>query len=198
MKRSLGAQTLVYPTPVFVVGSYSKDGKPDAMVAAWGGICASQPPSVAVSVRKARQTYENIVHTRAFTVGIPSEAQVQAADYFGIVSGRQVDKFAATGLTPVRSDLVDAPYIEEFPLVLECRLLHSFDLGSHTQFVGEILDVKADESALGEGGSPDIEKVKPLLYCPDRSMAYYGAGKKVATAFSAGKVFRRQPRDAGL
>src|ERR1022692_4120119 len=112
------------------------------------GICCSQPPCVAVSLRKATYTHGNIVERRAFTISIPSEAHVSQADYLGLVSGRSVDKFAAAKLTPVKSDLVDAPYVKEFPLVLECRLVQAIELGLHTQFVGEILDVKAEESVL--------------------------------------------------
>ncbi len=192
MKKSLGAQTLVYPTPVWVIGTYSADNQPNAMTAAWGGICCSQPPCVAVSVRKARQTYANIMEHRGFTVNIPSEAQMKAADYCGLVSGRTANKFTETGLTPKASELVHAPLIEEFPLVLECRLLHAFDLGAHTQFVGEILDVKAEDAVLGKNGSPDIEKIKPFLYAPDAGMGYYGVGRFLGRAFSVGRDFKRK------
>jgi flavin reductase (DIM6/NTAB) family NADH-FMN oxidoreductase RutF len=182
MKKSLGAKALVYPTPVFVVGTYDPQGKPNVMTAAWGGICCSQPPCVAVSLRQATYTHGNLVGRRAFTISLPSEAQVRAADYFGMVSGRSVDKFAAANLTPVRSDLVDAPYVQEFPMVLECRLAHIIELGLHTQFVGEIMDVKVDESALGGDGRADIKKVKPLVFTPD-TQAYYGIGDFIAAAF---------------
>src|SRR5512136_926866 len=141
MMKSLGAQTLIYPAPVLVVGTYDKAGKPNVMTASWGGICCSQPPCVAVSLRKATYTYGNILERKAFTISIPSEAYVKEADYFGLVSGRGTDKFAATKLTPVHSDLVDAPYVKEFPLIVECKLAHVIDLGLHTQFVGEVVDV---------------------------------------------------------
>ena len=95
------------------------------MNAAWGGICCSKPPCVAVSLRKATYSYAGIVERKAFTVGIACEGRMVEADYVGIASGRDVDKFAVAGLTPVRSDLVDAPYAAEFPVVLECRLLHT-------------------------------------------------------------------------
>lgn len=186
MKKSLGAKTLVYPTPVFVVGTYDKAGKPNAMTAAWGGICCSQPPSVAVSLRKATYTHGNIVSRRAFTISIPSEGRVKEADYLGLVSGRSVDKFAAAKLTPVKSDLVDAPYVKEFPLVLECRLTHTIELGLHTQFVGEILDVKAEEAVLDGKGRVDIEMLEPLVFAPD-TQSYHGIGRFVGQAFSMGK-----------
>ncbi len=187
MKKSLGARTLVYPTPVFVVGTYGADGKPNVMTASWGGICCSQPPCVAVSLRKATYSYGNIVARKAFTISIPPEAHVQAADYFGLVSGRNVDKFASAKLTPVRSDCVDAPYVQEFPMVVECRLVHNFELGLHTQFVGEIVDVKVDEVVLGSGGAADIKKVMPLVFTPD-TQAYYGIGNFIAKAFSVGEM----------
>ena len=187
MKKSLGAKTLVYPTPVFIVGTYDKAGKPNAMTAAWGGICCSQPPCVAVSLRKATYTHGNIVARRAFTISIPSEKHVRQADYLGLVSGRSVDKFATAKLTPVKSDLVDAPYVKEFPLVLECKLAHTIELGLHTQFVGEILDVKAEDTVLDGKGHVDIKKMKPLAFTPD-TQSYYGIGKLVAQAFSAGKT----------
>ena len=187
MKKSLGAKTIVYPTPVLIVGTYDKDGKPNVMTAAWGGICCSVPPCLAVSLRKATHSYGSIVHRKAFTVSLPSERYVKEADYFGLVSGRDEDKFAATGLTPVRSDLVDAPYIAEFPLVLECRLAHTIELGLHTQFVGEILDVKADEDVLDAAGLPDLEKLRPMLYATE-VRSYHGFGRFLGKAFSIGKT----------
>ncbi len=186
MKKSIGAKTLVYPTPVFVVGTYDKDGKPNVMTAAWGGICCSKPPCVAVSLRKPRYSYKNIIERKAFTVNITPQKYVKESDYFGIASGRNKDKFAASGLTPVKSDLVDAPYIKEFPLALECKVLHTIEIGVHIQFIGEILDVKADEAMLNDEGVPDIEKVKPILFAPEMQ-AYYGVGDFLGKAFSIGK-----------
>jgi flavin reductase (DIM6/NTAB) family NADH-FMN oxidoreductase RutF len=186
MKKSVGAKTIVYPTPVFVVGTYDKAGKANVMTAAWGGICCSTPPCVAVSLRKATYTYGNIVAHKAFTISIPSENYVKEADYFGLVSGEKEDKFAASGLTPVKSDLVDAPYVKEFPLVLECKVLHTLEIGLHTQFVGEIMDVKADEAVIGEKGLPEIEAVRPFSYAPE-SRGYYRIGSFLGKAFSIGR-----------
>lgn len=191
MKKSVGAETIVYPTPVFAVGTYDRHGNANVMTAAWGGICCSSPPCVAVSLRRATYTHGNIVERQAFTISVPSERYVREVDYFGIVSGKREDKFSAVGLTPIRSDLVDAPYIAEFPFVLECRLIHTFELGMHTQFVGEIIDVKADETVLGDNGLPDISKVKPLVYAPG-NQAYYGIGDVLGGAFSIGKELRRK------
>jgi flavin reductase (DIM6/NTAB) family NADH-FMN oxidoreductase RutF len=158
------------------------------MTAAWGGICASKPPCVAVSLLKSRYTYENIMEQQAFTINIASEAYVKSVDYFGIASGRDVDKFSVTGLTPVKSTLINAPYIEEFPMILECKLLKTVEIGSHTHFIGEVLDVKADAAVLTEDGLPDIEKVMPICFGPAK-VAYFGIGKKLGKAFSIGKAF---------
>jgi len=186
MKKSLGAKTIVYPTPVFVVGTYDKNGRANVMTASWGGLCCSTPPCIAVALRKVTYSYGNIVERKAFTINIPSEAYVKEADYFGLVSGKDTDKFAAARLTPVKSDLVDAPYVKEFPFVLECKLAHSLEIGIHTQFIGEIVDIKAEESMLNEKGNLDIEKVKPFLFTPE-SRIYYRVGPFLAKAFSIGK-----------
>ena len=187
MKKSIGSRTIVFPTPTWVVGTYDRDGKPNAMTAAWGGVCCSRPPCVYVSLRKATYTHGNIVRRRAFTINIPSEQYVTEADYFGIASGRDVQKFSVSGLTPVKSRLVDAPYVEEFPLILECQVLHVIELGLHFQFIGQIMDVKADPSVLNENGLPDIERVKPIIYEPGNRI-YYGIGSCLGQAFSIGKA----------
>ncbi len=103
-----------------------------------------------------------------------------------MVSGRTEDKFSAAGLTPVKSDLVDAPYVKEFPFILECTLLQTVKIGLHTQFIGEIKDIKADETVLAKEGFPDIDKIKPLIFNP-ANRTYYGVGKYLGNAFSIGK-----------
>jgi len=189
MKISLGAKSLLYPAPVFVVGTYDKYGKPNVMTASWGGLCCSIPPCVAVSLRKVTYSYGNIMDKKAFTINIPSVNSVKQADYFGLVSGKDTDKFAAAGLTPVKSDIVDAPYVKEFPLNLECSVLHVVEVGQHIQFIGEIKDIKADQSVLDEQGHLNIKRVKPLLFAPgDRT--YYGVGELLGKAFSAGKEIK--------
>ena len=188
MKKSFGPKPLIYPTPVWVVGTYDKNGTPNVMTVAYGGICCGQPPCVTVSLRKATYSYGSILHRKAYTVNVPSEAQIAEADYFGIATGRTDDKFAATGLTPVRGEFVDAPYIAEFALVLECRLRHTLEIGRHTQFVGEIVDVKADESILGADGFPDVTKVQPVVYTPS-SKTYFGIGDYLGEAYTIGKRF---------
>jgi len=190
MKKSIGAKTIVFPTPVFVVGSYDTADRPDVMVVAWGGICCSKPPCVAISIREATYTYGNIMARKAFTISIPSEKYIHEVDYFGIVSGRKEDKFANTKLTPVKSDIVDAPYVKEFPFVLECSVIKVVPLGLHTMFIGEIKDVKADEAVLELNGSPDIKKIQPMIFDP-ANHAYYDIGKYLGDAFSEGKKINK-------
>lgn len=190
MKQSLGARPVAYPLPVFVVGTYDHDGKPNAMVAAWGGIVSSDPPSIAVSVRPSRYTYRNLMEKRVFTVSIPPVRFMAEADFFGIAPGDTTEKFSATGLTPVRSTLVDAPYVREFPVVLECRVINRVEIGSHIQFIGQILDVKADESVLGPDGKIDLIKADPLIFDALRS-EYLAVGNVVGKAFLTGKKFQK-------
>ena len=133
-----------------------------------------------------------IVERKAFTVGIPDQEHVRQADYLGIASGRDTDKIAVARLTPVRSELVDAPYIAEFPLTLECRLIHTADLGMHTLFVGEVVDVKIDEAALTPEGDADIRKINPFLFDPG-ARGYYGVGEFLGDSFSVGRHIPGSP-----
>lgn len=188
-KISLGAQPLLYPEPALLVCTYDAAGKANAMVAAWGGICSSEPLCLSVSVRPMRWTHDPILERKAFTVGIPSASMLTAADYLGIASGRRYDKLSAAGLTPVRSEKVDAPYIAECPVVLECKLRETLAMGSHVLMIGEIVDVLADKACMADGKDyPDIAKVAPLIF-DSGSKAYYGIGERLGDAFSVGKAF---------
>ncbi len=185
MKRSLGAATLAIPSPVWVIGTYDSAGAPNLMTAAWGGIVCSKPPAVSVSLREATYTYANLVERKAFTVNVPSADHAEVADFLGIASGRAMDKFAAAGLTPTRSSLVDAPLVAEFPLTLECRLIQSVKLGLHTIFVGEILDVKAAEEILVEG-LPALDRARPILFSAGEQ-AYFHVGERIGPSFRLGR-----------
>lgn len=185
MKTSLGAKTLLYPAPVMVVGSYNENGQANVMTAAWGGIACSRPPCISISLRSATASHGYIVSRKAFTISLPSRAYASQADYIGLVSGRNHNKYEELGLTPVASTLVDAPYVSEFPLVLECRLVATHELGLHTQFVGEVMDVKVDEK-LVTNGKVNIEELDPILFMPDLGL-YYGLGTLIGEAFSIGK-----------
>jgi len=183
MKKSIGARTLPLPAPVWVVGTYDAEGKANAMTASWAGICCSKPPCIAVSLRKATYSYGNIVARQAFTISVPGAQHVKTADYLGIASGRTVDKFARAGLTPVASDLVDAPYVKEFPVVMECKVLHTIEIGLHTQFIGEILDIKVEAAMLAPTGYPDVEKLGIFVFMD----GYRRVGAYLGKPFSIGK-----------
>jgi flavin reductase (DIM6/NTAB) family NADH-FMN oxidoreductase RutF len=186
VKTSLGAKTLLYPTPVMVVGTYDEHGHANVMTAAWGGVACSRPPCVSVSLRAATASHANIVARGAFTISLPSEANATQADFIGLVSGRDHDKFKELGLTAIASDLVDAPYVGEFPLALECRLVATHELGLHTQFIGEVVDAKVDAALVGEGQTVDVERLRPIVYTPGPGL-YYGLGNLIGKAFSMGK-----------
>lgn len=189
MKKSFGAKTLIFPTPAWVICVYDSQGKATGMTAAWAGVVCSEPPALGVSVRKPRYTYQCIVERKAFTVCVPSDTQARETDYFGIASGRNTDKFKDCNLSPVRSSLVDAPYIGEFPMIVECRLIHTFEIGVHTQFVGEIVDVKVDEDKLNADGNPDIDKIRPLVYAPT-VQEYHSLGPAIGRGYRLGKELK--------
>jgi flavin reductase (DIM6/NTAB) family NADH-FMN oxidoreductase RutF len=187
MKLFLPPRTILLPSPVLIIGTYNSDGMPNIMNAAWGGIASSKPPCISVSLREATLTYHNIIQTGAFTVNIPSEKYVKEADFVGIVSGRDCDKFKETGLTPEKSKLVNAPIVKEFPYALECNLVKRVELGLHTMFIGEIAGMVADSEVVNTDKLPDIEKVRPMLFGSFGSMAYYNIGVNLGDAFSVGK-----------
>ena len=189
-KRSLGPVTLAYPLPAFLVGSYDLDGRPNIMTAAWGGICSSEPPCLSVSVRESRWTHHGIIKNKAFTVSIPNAGLVAETDYAGIMPGKKDDKFTATGLIPVRSDLVEAPYVEQCPVIIELSLYKTVELGSHTQFIGQIMDVKVNENCFQTGqNKPDMEKINPLIFDP--AGHYRSIGKIIGAAFSIGMALKK-------
>jgi len=176
-KKSLGVRSEVYPKPAFVIGSYDKSGKPNIMTAAWAGICNSNPLSIAVSMRPATYSYHNVTESKAFTVNIPSSEMARYVDYAGRFSGKDVDKFKETGLTPVKGEFVNAPYVKEFPIVIECELTTYHELGSHRQFIGKVIDVKVDEAILNAEGRVDVNLLNPLIYGGGK---YFETGKYIA------------------
>lgn len=191
MKLELPAKTILLPSPVLIIGTYNSDGRPNIMNAAWGGIASSNPPCISVSLREATLTYHNIIQTKAFTVNIPSEKYIVEADYVGIVSGRDNDKFKDTNLTAEKSKHVNAPIVKEFPYALECKLIKQIELGLHTMFIGEILGMTADSEVLSPEQLPDIEKVRPMLFGSFGSMGYYGVGEKLGGAFLVGNKLKQ-------
>lgn len=196
MKISLGAKPILYPTPAVIVCTYDQNENPNGMAVAWAGICCSRPPSIGISITRKALTYESLLFRKAFTVNIPSEIHAAETDYFGLVSGRDEDKFEKAKLTPIQSDIVDAPYILEFPVVLECKLTQQVEIGLHTQFIGEIMNVLVDQHTLNEDSVVEIERVKPLIFSPV-IYSYYTLGEFIGSAFSIGKSIQSDVKKIG-
>lgn len=189
MHVSLGPQAFSAPVPVMLVGTYDADGRADIMPAAWGGICCSQPPCIAVSVRKNSWTCRSIAMRRAFTVSIPDSGMTAMADFCGLVSGKSVEKFSVLGLTPEAGEHVDAPYVRECPAVMELLLRNTVELGSHVQFIGEIMDLKVRRDCIGSEGLPDHKRIDPISYAP-MTKEFFSLGEFIARAWAVGRTIR--------
>ena len=182
MRKNFGAKTWMYPMPVFIIASYDENGTPDAMNAAWGG--TSDENQISMCLSASHKTVKNILARKAFTVSMADAAQVVACDYVGIVSANKVpDKLARCGFHTTKSELVDAPVIDELPMALECKLV-SYDESTGCM-IGEIVNVSADESVLGADGKIDPAKLRPITFDPVNS-AYLVLGEKVGNAFKDG------------
>lgn len=162
MKITKPGSTILYPVPVVLVSCGVE--KPNIITLAWVGTLCSDPPSVGIGVRPERFSYGLIVEAGEFVVNLPRADQVDVVDYCGHVSGSTVDKWAASGLTPATASEVRVPLIAECPVALECRVTQRLTLGSHDLFVGQVLAVQLDSSALDDGGQLDYEKAQPLAY----------------------------------
>jgi len=181
MRKNFGPKPMLYPMPVFIIGTYNPDGTPNAMNAAWGGMADTEIISICLGEHR---TTRNILERKAFTVSMADAGNVVAADYVGIVSGdKYPDKLERAGWHTVKSEFVDAPLIEELPMALECEFL-SYDEDTGL-LLGRIVNVCAEERVLTEGVI-DLTKFRPITYDPC-GHGYYTLGKKVGSAFSDGK-----------
>jgi flavin reductase (DIM6/NTAB) family NADH-FMN oxidoreductase RutF len=149
---------------------------------------------VSVSLRPATYSHNNIKMNKAFTVCVPSEDHWREADHVGIVSGRNTLKFKTTGLTVKRSEHVEAPYIDEFPLILECKVHEIHELGLHTQFIGEVVNVMVDEEVLDEEENVDIERLRPIIFSPGAGV-YHGVGELLGKARTNRKLEREEEEE---
>ena len=184
MKKDLGIQQAVFPMPVLIIAAYDAEGKVNAMNVAWGQIAGSD--KVYLCIGKAKKTLANIRETGAFTVSLADKDHMKEADFLGIASGNQMsDKFERSGLTAVKSDKVNAPIIEEFPVVMECEFLEELDDGNIHGAVGRIVNVKADESVLDADGKVDVTKLNAIMFDPFRH-GYYEVGELAGTAWGEG------------
>ncbi len=181
-KKKLGPTTLLFPMPAVLVGTVV-EGKANFMTAAWCGIACQTPPAISLAIHKARHTHTGILAEGAFSINVPSVEQARVTDHCGIYSGRKEDKAALFDI--FYGDMDTVPLIAECPLNLECRVLHTLDIGSHTLFVGEIIQTHISDSCETDG-KPDPVKIDPLVYGPG-VQEYFALGKPVAKAFHAGK-----------
>jgi flavin reductase (DIM6/NTAB) family NADH-FMN oxidoreductase RutF len=182
MKKDFGVKTWLLPMPVLMVGSYDDAGVANAMAAAWGG--TGSDDLLTVCIDSGHKTWANIEKRKAFTVAVGVEAQVEACDALGCVSGNKVpDKVAKAGWHAEKSPRVDAPIIGELPLVFECELV-SMDEAT-CLVVGRVVNVAADESVLTDG-KPDPDKIAPIAYDPLKHV-YRTLSAPVAKAYQ-GKI----------
>jgi len=196
MKRKLGPVPMIYPMPALLVGTTNDDGTANAMTAAWASICCMRPPCAGVAIRQQRHTHRNLLARRAFTLNVPRASSAAAVDFLGIVSGaRDAEKLSRAGLETSPGSVVDAPLVTECPVNVECELREQLELGSHTWFVGEIMEVHVDEELLDDAGKVDVVTLDPLVFCTSRQ-TYHRLGEVVARAFDVGKSLRgRDGRD---
>ncbi len=185
MRKNFGAKPILYPQPVFIIGTYDENGNPDAMNAAWGGISESDEISMCLSA--GHKTVKNILARKAFTVSMATADTVVACDFVGMVSGNQVaDKLEKAGFHTEKSAFVDAPIIKELPMAVECELI-SYDPET-CRMVGKIVNICAEESVLTDGNI-DPMKLRPITY-DGMNHAYHVLGEKVGNAFSDGAALK--------
>ncbi len=185
MKKDLGVIPSVYPMPVLMIAAYDEAGNVNVMNAAWGMTCAMD--KIALFIDEDHKTTKNIRLSKAFTVALADRAHMAEADFFGIATGNKMpDKFARTGFHAVKSTRVNAPIIEEFPLVMECELAEIVETENLHAVVGKVVNVAAEEAVLDEKGKVDAEKLQALMFDQFRN-GYYVTGEKAGRAWNAGK-----------
>lgn len=186
MRKDLKPQAYIYPLPVLIIGTYDKDGTPNAMNAAWGTVCDTK--RVSVCIDSSHKTMENILLNKAFTIAIADSSNVVPADYVGIVSANNVsNKIEKTGWKVTKSNTINAPIFEQLPLVMECKLISYNDKSEIC--IGEVVNVSVDEKILNTNGQIDLALFKPICYdCGQHD--YYELGKRVGAAFKDGKKIK--------
>ncbi|MCD8366794.1 MAG: flavin reductase family protein [Clostridiales bacterium] len=187
MRKHIKTTEAIFPMPVLMVATYNEDGTVDVMNAAWGTML--ERDHVILNLTETHKTVKNIKARKAFTVSIADAAHMVEADYFGVVSGNNTpDKFAKSGLTALKSDLVDAPIIAEFPLCMECEFIQYQDGAYGCGVIGRVVNTTADESVL-DGDRLDIEKVSALAFDP-YTHGYYKVTQRVGNAFQDGLALK--------
>ena len=193
MKKSLKLRAVVSPTPAIIAAAYDENGKADACTLAFYTPTSHVPPclTIAINATAKRKTLKSILRSGAFTVGYPSIEQVAEADWIGMASGYEHDKIAEVGWTSSKAEKVNAPVINELKLTIECKVVNTVTIGSHTQITGEVVNIQADESIIDERGKYDLAKLNPIIY-DEEQFAYRTVGSKTADAFKAGLVYKNK------
>lgn len=169
---------MLYPVPAVMVTCQRAGDKPNIITIAWTGTVCSDPAMVSVSIRKSRYSYAIIRDTREFVINLTTKRLARAADYCGVCSGRNADKFAQTGLTPCSSQAVACPGIAESPVNIECRVTEILPLGSHDLFLAQVVSVDVDETLLDETGRFHLDRCGLLAYSHG---GYYELGRQLGT-----------------
>lgn len=169
-KTMLKPYPAVFPVPALMLTVFDEEKQRSNIITiAWAGNVCSDPPMVSVSIRPTRYSHKLVAREREFVLNIPTGDMLEALDYCGTVSGKDVDKFKETGLTPVPAQLVRGHWIRECPVNIEARVRHIINLGVHDLFIAEVLGVFVDKEYLDEHGRrPDYEKIRALAYCPEK------------------------------
>ena len=184
MMKDFGVKPYLYPMPTYMIATYNEDGTVDAMMMAWGGICAED--MVALNLEASHKTVANLRARGAFTLSVPGTDTLAASDYMGIASANDTpDKFERTGLTAVKSTRVDAPIIREYPLTLECTVEKFEDEPYGLRVLGRIVNLMADEKVLDDLGRIDAAKLNAFCFDQMRN-GYYAADQKVGQAWNSG------------
>ena len=188
MRKQLNITEGIFPVPVLMVATYNEDGSVNVMNAAWGTM--QERNTVALNLTESHKTVKNIMARGAFTVSIADAAHVTEADYFGVVSGNRVaDKFAASGLTASKSEIVDAPIINDFPLCLECEFIEYQSNEFGCGVIGKVVRVTADESVM-EGDKLNMSLVNAIAFDP-YTHGYYKVTERVGEAFKDGLKLKK-------
>ena len=169
---------MLYPVPAVMVSCCRSGERPNIITVAWAGTVCSEPPMLSISVRKERYSYDIIRESGEFAVNLVNRDLVRAADYCGVKSGRDVDKFGEMELTPMQSQRIAAPGIAESPVCLECRVVKQLPLGSHDLFLAEILTVSVDGQYLDEKGKFHLNSCGLTEYSHGE---YFALGEKLGS-----------------
>lgn len=176
------------PQPVLIIGTYDKDGKPNAMNAAWGGTWDMHEIIISLA---SHATTDNLEATGEFTVAFATRDTLVAADFVGIVSARNdAEKMTKTGWTIEKAPNVNAPVFREFPMTMECKVLRKIDESETGYYlVAEVVNILCDEQFLAEDGNPDVERMQVITYDPVHH-GYIQLGQTVGKAFADGKQLK--------